>query len=145
MNTPPSNASNGGNDFICKRPCLQSRHRNPASISTPQPAQQRGNTNSLTRFKNSIHPSLNQRLYKARTTPYFEGQATAPGKRLHFIYTIHLYNSPLSCSRSFRREYRRRVRSLETAVCNAVFAPTSKTFSLALVTAVYNKLRCSMI
>lgn len=55
------------------------------------------------------------------------------------------YKSPLSCSRSFNREYRRRVRSLATAVCSAAFVPTSSTFSLARVTAVYSRFRCSMI
>lgn len=55
------------------------------------------------------------------------------------------YKSPVSCSRSFNREYRRRVRSLATAVCSAAFVPTSSTFSLARVTAVYSRFRCSMI
>ena len=58
---------------------------------------------------------------------------------------MEFYKSPLSCSRSFNKEYRRRVRSLATAVCSAAFVPTSSTFSLARVTAVYSRFRCSMI
>ena len=69
-------------------------------------------------------------------------------RRPGFVCLSHkteFYKSPLSCSRSFNREYRRRVRSLATAVCSAALVPTSSTFSLARVTAVYNRFRWSMI
>ena len=144
-----------GNAFICNSPCLQSRHRKPASISTPQPAQQRGNTNSFSNCKNSLlsllptnanslRSSIFHHTLRPLTTHHTDTAGRVSSVSSHKTET-EFYKSPLSCSRSFNREYRRRVRSLATAVCSAAFVPTSSTFSLARVTAVYSRFRCSMI